>query len=152
MQFKHWKTRALIVLSLALLTAVLAPEASADQNRLRVEIQEPFMIDGTLYPADLLTVREVGSYSPHAVFAEIWVGNECLGQLIAREDPRGLAAVNDSVVFTRDSHGTLVLVGLDFRGEPSLMLDSALRPEMLAASHETPTDTAGVALATSRPR
>lgn len=153
MRFKHWKTHAMVTLSLALLTTALAPATLAEQNRLRVDIQEPFVVNGHVYQASQLTVKEVGRYSPHSVFAEVWVGNECLGQMIAREQTGGALAANDSVVFSRNSAGTLVLVGLDFRGQPTRMLDVAFRSDVLTADVGTSADeTEGATLVTALPR
>ena len=128
MKPKSLKLPFAIVLTLTVLAAVLAPAAEAGDHRLRVSVDEPFVFQGELHSPNTVTVREVGDYTPNAVFAEIWVGNECLGRMLAEvEDASSPAAEVDSVLFTRSARGQLVLVGMSFRGEQTrrLMLPSS---------------------------
>ncbi len=115
---KNWKSNLAIVLGLTLAVVVLAPVTEAGGSRLKVKMNEPFVVDGQMYDPAMLTVREAGDYSPTSVFAEVWVGNECLGRLVATE--AGVASDDDdTLTFARNQNGDLVLVGVNFRGEPA---------------------------------
>jgi len=116
---KNWKLNALIVGSLVLLTVIFAPAAKADDHRLVVKVNEAFKVNGHLYESGRLSLREMGAYNPSATINEIWVGNECLGMLLAQEVHTSTPADSDSFVFARNAEGTLVLVGVTFRGEPA---------------------------------
>lgn len=119
MNLKNWKLNALIVGSLVLLTAILAPAAEASDQRLAVRVAEAFEVNGQLYDAGKLTLRQRGDYNPTATINEIWVGNQCLGMLLAREVGSGEMSASDSFIFSRNAQGNLVLVGVTFRGEPA---------------------------------
>jgi len=119
---RSWKLHLVTVIALTLLIVLTAPAIEASSHRMRVHIDESFELNGVLHRPNVVTVREVGAYSPTSVFAEICVGNRCVGRLIAHEsDEEGLSEYN-SLVFDRNREGHLVLVGIGFRGQPTRML------------------------------
>ena len=103
-----------IVLGVALLawlSALAAPAAAVGPN-LEIQVDEPFEVNGEVYPAGTLQVRGLGDYSPTQNINELWLDDVCLGYLLAR---RGEAedgqAFTDSMFFTRSPEGRLVLAG-----------------------------------------
>jgi len=125
----------LIIITLAMVAAVFAPEASAADATLTLQVSESFEVNGQVYPADTLTLRQVGSYNPTATLNEVWVGKQCLGVLVGKIDPRGSTSAADSLVFTRNAEGRLMLVGVEFRGQPAreLFAFDQLAPARAAA-------------------
>ncbi|MHC4225217.1 MAG: hypothetical protein ACYSUN_14590 [Planctomycetota bacterium] len=119
MEFKKWKTPLLIVAALTLLTVVFAPATPAAEHRLKVHIEEAFEINGAVYEAGWLTLRQVGSYNPTSTINEIWVGRQCLGMLLAVEMPGEPSSASDSLIFDRGADGLLVLTGVSFRNQPA---------------------------------
>ncbi len=103
-----------IVLGVALLAWLLAWTAPvmAAGPILAAQVDEPFEVNGELYPAGKLHVKSLGNYSPTQIINEIWVDDICLGYLLAR---RGVAesdqAFQDAMFFTRSREGHLVLIG-----------------------------------------
>jgi hypothetical protein len=112
-----WRRLLAIVIALAALAAVFAPGVKAADRRLLAEIEEPFVINGTLYPAGPLSIRQLGDYTPSETLNEIWAGNDCLGVLLAAEIPASRRESGDSLLFERDQQGLLVLTGFVFRGQ-----------------------------------
>ena len=106
-----WKGLALMIVALAVMVTVFAPSGVADDRRVRVSINEPFEINGQLYPAGEVTVKTVRTYNPSSLLSEIWVGRECLGVFralrISEDAPTEKATVN----FRRTGAGHLALVG-----------------------------------------
>ena len=113
------RTAALTLGVIAVLAVGFVPSAMADQHRLRVAIDEPFMVNGYTFAPGQLLLRQLGDYNPIATLNEIWVGNHCLGVLLAREVPGATASDHDSMILVRNGDGLLVLVGVAFRGEPA---------------------------------
>jgi hypothetical protein len=125
----NWRRLLLIVLALAAIAAAFAPPAEAAERRLTAEIAEPFVINGTLYPAGPITIRQIGDYNPSETFNEIRAGNESLGVLRAAEMPASSRERNSSLLFERNPQGNLVLTGFVYRGQ---------RPRTLSRSVDEP--------------
>ena len=103
-----------IVLGVALLawlSALAAPAAAVGPN-LEIQVDEPFEVNGELYPAGMLQVKGLGDYSPTQNINELWLDNVCLGYLLARRaEAENAQAFTDSMFFTRSPEGHLVLAG-----------------------------------------
>ena len=106
-----WKGLALVVVALAVAVTLFAPSGVADERRVVVSVNEPFEINGQLYPAGELTVKSVRTYNPTSVLSEVWVGRECLGVFRASRIPEEVATTAHSVTFKRTPAGHLTLVG-----------------------------------------
>ena len=113
----NWNRLALIVATLAALAALCAPTVEAGSYRMSAKISEPFEINGTLYPAGSLSVRQIGDYTPTSTFNELWVADECLGVVLASDMPAHVKERSDSMFFRRAPMGHLVLTGFAFRGQ-----------------------------------
>jgi hypothetical protein len=113
----NWNRLALVVIVLAALAALCAPAVEARGFRLSANISEPFEVNGILYPAGSLSVRQLGDYTPTSTFNEIWVGDECLGVVLASDIPTHVKERSDSLFFHRAPMGHLVLTGFAFRGQ-----------------------------------
>jgi len=117
---KSWKQFAWIVAGLALLTVIFAPPGEAGSRRITLQMAEPYEIDGQLYPAGELSLRELSAYNPTTTLNELWVDNECLGLRVADTLPDRHKSDSDMLIFTRDPRsGNLILEGVAFRGESS---------------------------------
>lgn len=143
--------------ALATLIALAAPAAFAEQGRLVVRLGESFEVNGQLYPAGMLSLRELSSYNPASTLNEIWIDNECIGVLLA-SDTGSETGGEDVVNFERGPRGHLVLTGFAYRGKPVHALYGfrveAGGPRWLAPN-ELPPDAAGgftAALASARDR
>jgi hypothetical protein len=128
---RHWKKQALLVLGLCALAAVLAP-AHASDHRLRVEVSEPFEINGWVSDPDVVVLREVARYNPNETLHEIWVGNTSLGLVVARSVESEGVAEDHALLFQRNAAGHLVLVAVAFRGEHPMTLHAIPEHAMLA--------------------
>ncbi len=112
-----WRRLLLIVLALAAISAAFAPAVGARELRLTAEIAEPFVINGTLYPAGPITIRQIGDYNPSETLNEIRAGDEWIGVLRAAEIPASQRERSSSLLFERDRLGNLVLTGFVHRGQ-----------------------------------
>ena len=115
---KMRKELLLMVLALALLAGLLAPDALAEGRRLVVQMEEPFEVSGQLYAGGELSVCEVRAFSPVATLHEVRVDGRSLGVLMARNDGAPQVAQRDEVIFRRSSDGHLVLTSVALAGEP----------------------------------
>ena len=106
-----WKGLALVIAALAVLVTLFAPSGVADERRVVVSINEPFEINGQLYPAGEVTVKNVRTYNPSSLLSEIWVGRECLGVFRASRISADAPTANHTVTFKRTAAGHLALVG-----------------------------------------
>jgi hypothetical protein len=93
------------------------PPAQGAGHRLVTRVTEPVEINGELYPAGELSIREVGALSPTVTLNEVHAGGECLGLLPARTGHGGPPSSGDAVVFEPSDRGHLVLVGFTYRGQ-----------------------------------
>ncbi len=108
----------LMVLALALLAGLLAPDAFAEGRRLVVQMEEPFEVSGQLYAGGELSLCEVRAFSPVATLHEVRIDGQSLGVLVARDDGGPLVAQRDEVIFERSRAGHLVLTSVALTGEP----------------------------------
>jgi hypothetical protein len=106
-----WKGLALIVVALAVMVTLFAPSGVADERRVVVSVNEPFEVDGQLYPAGEVTVKNVRTYNPTSMLSEIWVGRDCLGVFRASKISDDAPISDHSVTFQRTAAGHLALVG-----------------------------------------
>jgi hypothetical protein len=106
-----WKGLALVVVALAVMVTLFAPSGVADERRVVVSVNEPFEVNGELYPAGELTVKSVRTYNPTSVLSEVWVGRDCLGVFRASRVEDDVPTADHSVTFKRTPAGHLALVG-----------------------------------------
>ena len=64
------KTLWLMVVALAVLTGLLAPPVPAASPRLVVHLNEPFEVNGELYPAGMVSVKKVRDYNPSSSLSD----------------------------------------------------------------------------------
>ena len=84
--------------------------------KLKIEADEPFVVDGRLYPAGTLSVRRAVRYSPVADIDELRIGTRSIGFAFARHDPaEGNDGGSSHVIFERNTEGRRVLVGYVLR-------------------------------------
>ena len=122
----------MIVFALALLVVVFAPSAEAGGHKLVVTMDEPFEVNGQLYPGGKLSVRHVGSYSPVATFNEIRIDGRSLGVVVAQQTKDTRISADDALIFNRGGHGHLVLHAVALRGEPTRELQVKAAPAVAA--------------------
>jgi hypothetical protein len=108
----------LLVLALAVLAALFAPPVAAEGQRLVVRVNEPFEVNGQLFKAGQLTLRELREYSPVATLHEISVDGRSLGFVLARNQANTSIATRDEVIFDRSESGHLVLASVALQGHP----------------------------------
>ena len=118
------KTLWMMVLALAGLVVLFAPEARAAGRRLVAQIEEPFVVNGQLFPPGELSVRELGEYSPVAKLDEVQVDGRTLGYVVAHELSDDRAADTDALIFARNQDGQLVLQSVAVAGEPTRKLQA----------------------------
>lgn len=106
-----------ILFGLVAAATILMPPASGAGHRLVTRVSQPVEINGQLFPAGELAVRQISTYSPTSTLNEVWVGGECLGLLLAETRPGEQPESGDSLVFEQDDRGHLVLVGFAYRGQ-----------------------------------
>ncbi len=110
----RWVT--VLVLAGVIALASASP-ALAVGPRLSVRVSEPFEVAGRIYPAGSLSLRTIVDYNPSTAMDEVWIGNECLGLLLAERSLNGRPSDQDTVTFERNHEGRLVLVGYVLRGD-----------------------------------
>lgn len=101
---------------IVLAALVAAPVSLAGGARIVAEVAEPFEVDGRLFPAGAVTLREVSRFSPTQTLNEVWVGDECLGRLLAVNASDYWGRVDDALLFQRHPEGHLDLVGFALKG------------------------------------
>lgn len=106
-----------ILLAGIVAAAIPFSPAQAAGNRLVTQVDRPVEINGELYPAGELSIREVDDLSPTETLNEVCAAGECLGLLRAQSEPGGTPSSDDAVVFKPDERGHLVLVGFSYRGQ-----------------------------------
>lgn len=104
------------IVLLALLVVCFAPPAAAASERLVVELREPFQVNGRLFPAGVLGLRQLRNYSPVGTVHDVRVDGSSVGMMLARETAE--RASHDELIFTRSREGNLVLVGMALEGQP----------------------------------
>lgn len=111
----RWTKLSWWVLGLALLAALAAPDLAAAGHAVTAVMDEPFEINGELFHGGAVTLREVSSYNPSTTLNEVWVGERCLGLMLANAVRDALPSSTDRIVFERSVAGQLVLVGFAYR-------------------------------------
>ena len=109
------------VFALAALAAFFAPVADAGA-RLVAQLDEPFEINGTVYPAGKLSLERVRVVNPISTLNEIRVDGRTVGLYLARDRPDATTALRDELIFARRSDGRLVLDSVAFAGQPIRVL------------------------------
>jgi len=121
------------------LCASVGPALAAGPT-LVVSVDEPFEVDGQQFPAETLSLRAVHEFTPTTTLNEVWVGDRCLGLMMAvrTDDPR-LEASRNAVLFGRNVGGDLVLRGFSYRlpGWPERYRFELLRPTGRAGAATT---------------
>ena len=112
-----WVRLGLIVVALAALAAVMAPSAAGGEHRLVARVDEPFAVNGQIYPPGEIAIRHVGHYNPTATLNQIWVDGELLGLFLAELLPGEPETIDHSFHFDRDAESRLVLAGFAPSGE-----------------------------------
>ena len=107
----------MIVLALAALVVLLAPDSQAADRKLVVQMDEPYEVSGTLYPPSELSVRRLGHHTPVTSLNEIRVDGQILGVVVGRRAEANAAAPDDSLIFRRALSGHLVLHSIALVGE-----------------------------------
>jgi hypothetical protein len=108
----------LLVLTLAVLAGLFAPPVPAGGHRLVARVDEPFEVNGQLFQAGTLTLRELREYSPVATLHEIRVDGRSLGFVLARDQANRSIATRDELIFDRSERGHLVLASVALAGHP----------------------------------
>lgn len=123
-----------LLLGLAIVGSFLP--ACAGGGRLAVEVSEPFIVGGEEVPPGSLSVRHVSRLSPVASLDEVWVDGRCLGVLLASRSRTESRKTPESVVFTRDDRGRLVLAGYSLirGGQTDLYRFATERPAETASA------------------
>jgi hypothetical protein len=110
----NWNVPASVLVAGAML-CLLTPATDAADHRVVARLDEPFEVNGQLYPSGRLAVRRLVSYTPSSTLAEVWVDDRCVGMLLAAASRDGEGTGN-SLIFRRDGEGNLVLIGYSYRG------------------------------------
>jgi hypothetical protein len=88
-----------------------APEAARAHGSLVVTVEEPFSIQGQMYPSGRLVLRQVGDARPGVTRHEVAVNGSRLALLEARRSPVSGGAPETAALFGRDAKGRLLLIG-----------------------------------------
>jgi hypothetical protein len=113
----RWWFRALLIAGLVA-AHIHAATAGTSTPKLKIEANEPFVVDGRLYPAGTLSVRRAARYSPVLDIDELRLGTRSIGFALVRHDPvEWNDNVSNRVVFERNTEGQLVLVGYVLRND-----------------------------------
>ena len=94
-----------------------------------VQMDEPFEINGTLFPPGELSVRPLRDYNPVTSLNEIMVDGTIVGIVMGQRAPSLAAAPDDSLVFRRSERGHLELHSIALQGEsPHELLPATQQP------------------------
>jgi hypothetical protein len=107
---------ALLVSVLALLAAITAPGADAATQGIRARVEEPFEVQGRMFPPSDISIQELSDYNPTLSLNKVCVAGECLGLLLAETSKSEAADDEHALLFEREADGHLVLVGYSYRG------------------------------------
>ncbi len=95
----------------------IVTEAVAGGPRLSATVSEPFEFQGRVFPAGPVSVRPMADYNPSASIDQVWIGDECLGMMVADRHPASKPSRHDAVLLERSAGGRLVLVGYVLRDQ-----------------------------------
>lgn len=104
-----------VVLALTAIVVATAPEAAAG-DALVARVGEPFEVNGELFPAGELSLKNVQVVSPIATLLEIRVDGDSRGLLLVRSDGDRAVAERDELGFVRAADGHLVLESVAVAG------------------------------------
>jgi len=107
---------AFLVTGLALVFTIAAPAADAAAQGIRARVDEPFEVQGRLFPHGEISIRERSEYNPTLSLNEVCVDGESLGLLVAEISTSGAPSDEPALFFEREADGHLVLVGYAHRG------------------------------------
>jgi hypothetical protein len=117
MPMVRWNRLSWWILGLALAAALAAPDLAAAERAVTATMDEPFEFNGELFDGGELTLRELSSYNPAMTLNEVWVGENCLGVMLAGSSPGATRGNEDRIIFERNDLGRLVLVGFAYRDQ-----------------------------------
>lgn len=115
----HWWGAALLFAALATWAAPPTLGAAA----LVAEVREPFEVNGEIYPASRVSLREVTALSPVASLHEIRVDGHSHGLVLVRSDGEAVSSRSE-LGFTRAADGHLVLASVALAGAPEGTVDA----------------------------
>ena len=96
---------------LTALLVVVWTTVGAGGPRVVVKIDEPFMLQGQVYPAGTISIRAVSQYNPTSMLHEVCIEDQCLGVFLAERIDFETDDQRDTFRFERNAEGTLVLLG-----------------------------------------
>ena len=96
---------------LALAVALATGTASAAMTQVRFDIPQPFEVGGRLFSSGVITIHELGDYTPSRVLLEVWVDGTCIGIITAGTSESGMPVRRDEGLFRRGEGGRLVMTG-----------------------------------------
>ena len=104
--------------ALAIVAALAAGRASAAMTQVRFDIPQPFEVGGRVFSAGVITIHELGDYTPSRVLLEVWVDGTCIGIVTAGTAESGTPVRRDEALFRRGEGGRLVMTGYRVAGAP----------------------------------
>jgi hypothetical protein len=107
----------LVVLALVAVVVWTTPDSMAGE-RLSVQVDEPFEINGELFPAGKLSLKQVRELTPVATLHELRVDGASIGLLLVRSAGSPAVARSNEFIFARSADGHLVLEALAVAGKP----------------------------------
>jgi len=107
----------LVVLTLCAVVAWTTPETPAGE-RLVVHVLEPFEVNGEVFPAGKLSLKQVRAMNPVATLHEVRIDGDSQGLLMLRSDGDHGVASRDELGFMRAADGHLVLESVAIAGKP----------------------------------
>jgi hypothetical protein len=103
---------------LAIVAALATGSASAAMTQVRFDIPQPFEVGGRVFSAGVITIHELGDYTPSRVLLEVWVDGTCIGIVTAGTADSGSPVKRDEALFRRGEGGRLVMTGYRVAGRP----------------------------------
>jgi hypothetical protein len=103
---------------LAIVAALATGTASAAGTQVRFDIPQPFEVGGRVFSAGVITIHELGDYTPSRVLLEVWVNGTCIGIVTAGTTDAGAPVRRDEALFRRGEGGRLVMTGYRVAGPP----------------------------------
>jgi hypothetical protein len=104
---------------LALVAALATGTATAAMTQVRFDIPQPFEVGGRVFSAGVITIHELGDYTPSRVLLEVWVDGTCIGIITAGTSDSEMPVRRDEGLFRRGEGGRLVMTGYRVAGPPA---------------------------------